>query len=178
MADASEYYDFVLTPMNAPEENKSGITFKGRDDEYKKAHQVIMDLTGNKGDRFVINGVEISIADAAYNKPMSIAVKPKNGLTGKANLKIYAINKAGFGTFMVTKPSGGDMIQVRSLAFHVVKYLLDGIISGDIDEEDIEKMRKKVVTKPGKKKTDHKCDLCEDSFTTIQGLKIHTTRIH
>ena len=93
--EQSDYYDFVLTPFTAPENEKNGVTFRGNDNEYFKAHNMLKELTKTKGDKFVINGVDISIADAPYNKPVTISIKTKNGATGKANVKIYSKNKRG-----------------------------------------------------------------------------------
>ena len=90
--DISDYYEWVLTPINATDENKSGVTFKGNDQEYFNAHHLVGELTKKKGDRFVINGVEISVADAPENKPVTIGIKCKTGLTGKANLTVYDKN--------------------------------------------------------------------------------------
>ena len=99
--DISDYYEWLRTPKNAPENGKTGVTFKGSADEYFKAHKIVMEMTQKKGDKFVINGTEISIADAPNNKPVSIEVKTKTGPTGKANLKIYGKNKRGTGTIRV-----------------------------------------------------------------------------
>ena len=143
----SDYYDWVMIPNISPAESKTGVTFKGSDNEFFKAHNVLVELTKKKGDRFVINGIDISISDNPPNKPASIAVKPKTGLTGKVNLKVFAKNKGGGATIMVTKPRGGDMVHVKTLAFMVVKYLLDNIIAGEINSGDIEKMKKKTFDK-------------------------------
>ena len=179
--DISEYYDWLRTPKNAPDEYKTGVTFRGSDDEYFKAHKIVMDMTQKKGDRFVINGVEVRIADAPPNKQISIDVKGKHSRTGKANLKLYGKNKGGSATIMVTKPSGGEKIHVDTLAFEVIRYLLDNIISGDVTMEDVENMRRKNTSKEEKKKnlkSEFKCEICENSFATNQGLKTHVTRIH
>jgi hypothetical protein len=176
--DISEYYECVMTPINASEDSKTGFTFKGSDADYLKAHGVIMQMIQKKGDRFVINGVEISIVDAPQNKPVCIGIKPKNGLTGKANLKVYALNKNGGATMHVTKIRGGNMAHVKALAYNVVKYILDSIISGEITTDDVENMRKKGLVKAGKKTGENKCDLCENSFASQQGLRVHITKMH
>ena len=82
-----------MTPINATVESKTGVTFRGSDTEYFKAHSMVRELTKKKGDRFVINDVEISIADNPENKPVTI--KSKTGPTGKANLKVYDKNRRG-----------------------------------------------------------------------------------
>ena len=130
--ETSEYYEWVMIPHVASEEKKTGVTFKGSDDEYFKAHKIILEMLKKKGDRFVVNETEIAVADAPENKPVTVEVKYKAGRTGKAQLKIFGKNNKGIGTIMVTKISGADMIHVRNLAFKVVKYMLDNIISGEI----------------------------------------------
>ena len=176
--DFSDYYDCVLTPNNAPEDSKTGITFKGKDAEYLKAHKMIMNIAQNKGDCFNINGIEVNIADAPKNKPACVEIKAKYGQTGKANLKIYAINGRGGGTIHLTKISKGDFEHVKILAFKVVKYLLDGIISGDLQTEDLEKMKKKSGSKKGRKKYIYDCKNCGRKFKTEQDLTIHVKRDH
>ena len=158
--EQSDYYDFVLTPFTAPENEKNGVTFRGSDNEYFKSHNLLRELIKTKGDRFLINGVDISIADAPYNKPATISIKTKNGTTGKANIKIYSKNKRGSATIMVTKVKGGSTEDVSNLAFKVVKFLLDNMISGEIEWEDIMKM-KKPSEKVGKRKKQKKCEECQ-----------------
>ena len=99
-----ENYEWLMTPKNAAKDSKTGVTFRGSDAEYLNAHKVLVEMIKKKGDIYVINGIEISIADTQNNKPVSLEVKPKGGLTGKANLKVYGINKRGGATIMVTKP--------------------------------------------------------------------------
>ena len=79
---------------------------------------------------------------------------------------------------MVTKISGSDMIHVENLAFKVIKYLLDNIISGKISVEDIEKMRKKHVSKGENNKSLTRCKVCEKTLANQPGLKLHMTRMH
>ena len=43
--------------------------------------------------------------------------------------------------------------------------------------ENIEKMRKKSLNKEEKKKTVHTCDLCNNTFSSQQGLKVHINKI-
>ena len=51
-----------------------------------------MELINKKVDRFVINGISISVADNPPKKPASIAFKPK---AGKGNIKVIAKNRGG-----------------------------------------------------------------------------------
>ena len=139
--EQSDYYEFVETPGNASKENKNGVTFRGSDNEYFNAQNFLIEMTKKKGERFLVNGVEIYIADNPYNKPITLGIKPKNGITGKANLKMYSKNRRGSATIMVTKVRGGNTKDVKNLAFKVVKYILDNVISGKISLQDIDKMR-------------------------------------
>ena len=132
------FYDMERTPINAAEDNKTGITFRGNDEKYLDAHKNIMNMVKKKGERFVVNGFDIAIMDVPNNKPVKIEIKPKNGLSGKVNLKIYDINRRGSATILITKPSGSDVAHVMNLGLKVVKYLLDSFISGNLHNEDID----------------------------------------
>ena len=166
----SDYYDFLLTPITAAEDCKNGVTFRGSDEEYFKAHKIIGELTKHKGDKYVIKGVEISIADAPQNKPATISIKTKNGITGKANIKIYYKNKRGTASILVTKVRGGAISDVSNLAFRVIKPLLDDIISGDITAEDINKMKRNKINKEQIKIS---CEKCGEIFPSEDKLDVH-----
>ena len=137
---------------------------------------MLMDIFKKKGDRYVINGVEIAINDNHHTKPYIIEVKQKSGMTGRANLKIFGVNKNGGGTIMITKASGVDFVYAKHLALKVITFLLDGIISKSIKHDDIVRMKKNVSVRSSKKGV--KCDLCESTFVNMQGLRLHLTRIH
>ena len=64
------------------------------------------------------------------------------------------------------------------MAFKVIKYLLDGIIDGVLSDNDLEMM--KMVPKGGNEVgcENLNCDICEKSFKTRNGLKIHKARMH
>ena len=66
-------------------------------------------------------------------------------------VQIYHINGKGGATIHITKISRGDFEHVKVLAFKVVKFLLDNIISGNFESEDIEKMRIKSFSKTSTK---------------------------
>ena len=176
--ELSDYYECVLTPNNAPADCKTGVTFKGKDADYLKAHKMIMNIAQNKGDRYMINDTEGNISDAPKNKPACVEIKSKLGQTGKANLKIYAKNGRGFGTIHITKISKGEFEHVKILAFKVIKYLLDKVISGEVQNEDIEKMKNKSGSKKGKKAYYHCCKSCGSKFETDQDLTVHMKTDH
>ena len=174
MDEDQEYYEWSLTPKNASEENKTGVSIKGRDTEYINAHGKIVNLFKKKGDKFILNGNELYIADKQKNKPINIEIKSKKGFTGKVNLKIYDVNNRGGATMLITMPSGGDLSYAKLLAFDVIKYLLDNIISGNIRDEDIAGFRVKATQKEMK----NQCMICEKVFTTENRLKIHISKLH
>ena len=91
----------------------------------------------------MINGIEIAIADNPQNKPIIVEVKPKIGLTGKANLKIYNKNRRGSATILLTKAKGSEMLHVQTLGLEVIKHVLDGIISGKLNTKDIVRVKNK-----------------------------------
>ena len=177
MEEDQLHYDWTITPKNASDENKSGITFKGKETKYINANRKVAEMFKIKGDKFLINNFELSVCDAPKNKPITLDVKPKTGLSGRANLKMYDVNNHGGATIMITRVSGGDMLHVKTLAFKVIKYLLDGIISGNIEDNDIGNYKTSGIRKP-LVNADYCCEECEKSFPTEQGLKLHKTRIH
>ena len=83
--DECRGYEIELVPKLASEEDKTAITFKGNDSEYVAAQKVLRCTLNKKGERFLINEIEISISDTPKNRPMIIGVKPKDGISGKAN---------------------------------------------------------------------------------------------
>ena len=172
MEEESIHYDVVVTPKNASEENKSGITIKGKDIGYIDANKRISEMFRNKGDKFLINEIELRISDAPKNKPITIEVKPKGGLTGRANLKMYDINNRGVATIHVTRVSGGDMLHVTTLARNVMMYLLDNILLGNITEETMQNFSR------AKECADKSCDMCDKVFPTEHGLKLHKAKVH
>ena len=171
----NELYEISPYPCNTPE--KVGVTIKGSSEAYINAHKIVSNLLREKGDRYVINGVEFGILDAPKNKSIIVDVKSGKGLTGKANIKIYGVNKGGFATLMVTKPKGIGYEYTKVLAFKVIKFLLDGLIDESMKVNDIQEMKTKKNDE--KKKTGRvKCELCEKQFVNMQGLKLHKTRLH
>ena len=172
--DISDNYDITMFPKNVSDAEKSGITIKGNNEEYINAHKSIKDIFRKKGERFFINNNEVCVTDVPTNKPICVEVKTKNSLSGKANLKIYDKNAKGVGTIMITKPSGSELIHAKNLAFKVIKFLLDGLISNDISQEYIDQMKRK----PLKDKHRIKCDCCGDLFENRNLLDDHMNKTH
>ena len=57
--ESSDYYECILTPKNAPDDNKSGITINGSNDQYIEAHLKLLEILNVKGDRYIINNTEV-----------------------------------------------------------------------------------------------------------------------
>ena len=74
-------------------------------------------------------------------------------MSGKVNVRIYGVNKQGLSTMMVQKVSGGNITHLKAVAFGVIKYLLDGIIDGESDNDEIEAMKCSVNFQKDKKKS-------------------------
>ena len=68
--DFSDYYECVLTPNNAPADSKTGVTFKGKDAEYLKAHEIIMNMAQSKGKIHPILNKK-NLAKRRYEAPLS-----------------------------------------------------------------------------------------------------------
>ena len=172
-----EGYELELVPKTANKDKKTGVTIKGSESQYLDAHKMLKDMIQKKGDRFLINGVEVGVLDTPKNNPFIIEVKPKGGLSGKVNLTIFDINNRGGATIMITKVKGGDTSHVRILGIEVIKYFLDGVIEGIITDSDLGKykLKNQKIMERNKK---IKCQFCEQMFQTDQGLKIHTSKIH
>ena len=159
--DQSQFYNLASFPKNVPEDNITGITIKGTNSDYLKGHEILMEMFVKKGDKFDIDGTEVMVADTPTNKPISIEVKEKNGRSGKANLKIYSKNAKGSATIMITKPSGGEICHLKTLAFKVVKVILDHVING-------EEARVQCFKLKSSNKRDIKCTNCDESFSKCE----------
>ena len=178
LEEINEFYDWLVVPKTNSIENKTGVTFKGDTEEYIAANTNIFDMFNKKGAIYHVNGNEIRILDNVKNKPIKVDIKPGKGTTGKASLKIYGRNKGGIATMMVQKVSGGQMLHVKVLAFGVIKYLVDGMIDGEIDIGDIEKMKIKSNESDMSLKSKHKCKTCGKVLKTLHGLNIHIGKSH
>ena len=182
--DMNDFYDWDMIPKRNSEETKTGVTFKGNAEEYIKAHGLLLKMLDKKGMKYFVNEREIRILDNAKNKPIKIEVKPLKGETGKVNIKLYNVNNKGGATIMISKVSDGKLFHVKALAFKVVKYLMDGIIDGEINEEDIESFKQDpngsegVDVEEGLSKESLNCLVCDKVFKTRHGLHIHCSKLN
>ena len=178
---ACQGYDLNLVPETATNDMKTGVTIKGRDTGYFDGHRLLKTIRKKKGERFLINGVEIRISDTPKNKPINVEVKPKGGLSGKANLIIFDKNNRGGATTMVSKVKGGESKHAIILGTNVIKFILDQVIEGRITDENIGQYKirnDKMVGNSNQQSKRSKCQICEKDFQTEQGLKSHMTRMH
>ena len=78
---------------------------------------------------------------------------------------------------MLQKTSNSEMVHVKVLAFKIVKYLLDGMIDGEISDDEIENMKQE---SNGKLEADIDlvCKTCGKKMKTVQGLNIHKAKMH
>ena len=65
-------------------------------------------------------------------------------MSGKVNLNIYEVNNRGGATMMIQKVSGGTFDHVKIFGVKVMKFLIDGIIKGIIEEDSMEKFKIKM----------------------------------
>ena len=183
MDEASIGYELEMVPNKSAEDKKTGITIKGKDVEYLEAHRILKDFFLTRGQKYIINGTEIRIVDLPKNKLIKVEVKNKGGMSGKVNLNIYEVNTRGGATIMIQKVSGGGFEHVKIFGLKVIKFLIDGLINGNIQEENIHNYKIK-TEKTGKKEDRNfieqkvNCGECERKFKSDQGLKKHMTRFH
>ena len=174
--DENDYYEYVMVPKCYSEENKNGVTFKGGSEEFVNAHQKITKLLNKKGAKFSINNRAIRVLDNAKNKPIKLEVKPLKGQSGRVNVKIYGLNNNGIATMMIQKTKDSQLLHVKTVAFRVIKYMLDGIIDGEIKDTDLDSF--KLEENEPNKEESLACKLCEKSFKTKNGMNIHKAKIH
>ena len=176
----TEYYDWTMIPHCNTEDRKTGVTFKGDTVEYLAASKRIFDLFNEKGRKLTINSRKIRILDNAKNKSIKVDIKPKKGPSGKVNVKIYGANKAGYATIMITKTKEYDLLHVKSLAFRIVKYLLDGMIDGVIKEKDLNNFKDSKNKHEDDEASDSNlfCYICRQNYKTKNGKIIHMEKIH
>ena len=67
-----------------------------------------------------------------------------------------------------------------------MKFLIDGVIEGKVQEKDIENIIKnqnqKIIKAKSVNKSKeckrHPCEKCEKTFSTLQGLNLHIGHVH
>ena len=159
-----EGYNLELVPQTATDDKKTGVNIKGSESGYLEAHKLLKELTKKKGDRFLINGIEIGISDTPKNKPINVEVKPKAGMSEKVNMTIFDVNNRGGATIMVSKIRGGDAQNARILGIEVIKYFLDGVTEQGL---------KTHIRRLHSTKKENYCELCRITFKSERDFKGH-----
>ena len=75
-----EGFDLEIVPNKAAEENKTGITIKGNESEYLEAHKILKKYFRIRGQKYIINGIDIRVVDLPKNKLVKVEVKSKASL--------------------------------------------------------------------------------------------------
>ena len=174
--DDEEYYECTMIPECNADDKETGVTFKGDTTEYLSARDIIFDLFNKKGLKMSINNRKMRILDNAKNKPIKIEVKSHKGVSGKVNITIFKPNKSGSATIMIQKTKDAELVHVKTLAFKIVKYLIDGIIDEEIKEDDLNGFKESENENLTKKKL--YCDICEKDSKTNSGTRIHIGNLH
>jgi hypothetical protein len=179
--ELNEFYAWELTPKRNSEETKNCVTFKGDVEDYIRAHGVILKHLDKKGAKYFINEREIRILDNVKNNPIKIEIKPLKGETGNVNIKLYNVKAKGGATIVISKVSDGNLLHVKSLAFKVIQYLIDGIIDGEIADKDFESFKHETEVTKNKDELSYeklRCSICDRVFKTKHGLNIHRSKLH
>ena len=102
-----------------------------------------------KGKRYSVWGREVHISSVRRGGAavtITVEIKTKNGVAGKANLMIYSK-----GSMRITKKRGEDVIYVKSLSEFIVRPIMKKIMSGEINEAYLKNMETKACSKKAKK---------------------------
>ena len=174
--DRNEFYDWEMVPTSYTEDLKTGVTFKGDSAGYIEAHKMINNMLTQNNSKFIINDREMTVKINGKNKPLKVDVKTIKGAVGKVNLKFYNVNSKGIATIMISKVSAGTILHVKALAFKIIKYLIDGILDGELVENDLKAYR--LDTNKEKNADRLVCKVCQKTFKLPNGLKIHYTKFH
>ena len=175
-ADRIEFYEWEMKPKNFSDDLKTGVSFKGDSAEYISAHEKISNLLDQSNSRFTINDRKMTVLKNGKNKPLRVEVKTLKGSVGKVNLKFYSVNSKGSATITISKVSEGTILHVKTLAFKVIKYLIDGIVDGEISDDDLKTFKE--INVSGKNPGTLLCQTCKKTFKTINGLNIHCKKFH
>ena len=128
-----------------------------------------------------INGIEIKVLDSRkkgieIEKDIEIVDGNEKGVV---MLKLYGPNKKKESVVTVSRSKGQDPKFVVILVEKILKQLMEAIMKGDPIEKSNPRKRPKINDKEKEKKPiKFKCNHCEKTFYSNQGLKGHITRMH
>ena len=189
-ADEGEDIEIEYTPIKGKKDEQDGANIKGDSDEFKDASLKLKHMMEQKGKRYSVWGREVHITSVRRGGAavtITVEVKTKNGVAGKANLMIYSK-----GSMRITKKRGEDVRYVKSLSEFIVRPIMKKLMSGEINEAFLKNMETKVLNKkakksvvtspkpvkrllekPGKKYANSVCKICSKIFTTVAEVKNH-----
>ena len=156
---------------NQTEDDAEGITFKGKSRKYIVAYNKLRSKMV-EGAEFKVNEYELKIKATPKNKPIKVELTNKNGDKGNAQVQMYNPGKKG-ATLLITKSSGEDFDNVRTIADEFMEKFLNILLRGLITGES-EITEYSVVKTEMKEVECFKCEKCDKSFTINRGLKIHS----
>ena len=157
-----------------------GFKLKGKQ-PFRKAKEGLQELLV-KGSKSEIDGIKFKVLDAR-NKGIELELdieileNAKNGVDerGLAVVKLYGPNKRKENVVTVTKSKGSDIKYVIVLAQKIIKPLIKqflGVNDQLIGQDVSETLGRDKLVKPVN------CQICEKTFKTVAGLKVHNTKIH
>ena len=167
-----------LIPRNATNENKTGVIFRGESEEFVEAHRKLEKILKIPNGQFSFDGREVWIKNvprSTKTSPTTIEITTKKGEVGCVGLQFFSAQKS---SMMITKQSNNEIIMVKALAFKVIKPLLTGLISGELNEESIMKLQKKPFDKTIGKFKPSDCTQCGKTFVNSHGVSVHMAKIH
>ena len=77
---------------------------------------------------------------------------------------------------MISKKARHDSKYVNAVSQNIIQYILEGIITKQIKQEDI--TNEPVKETPNQSELKHVCDICERKFSTKQGCSNHKSKAH
>ena len=175
-----EFEDYTKTTHNEDEPNL--IILKGTSTDFLEARRRIAKIvkTSSLQKKYlVINKTRFkttNLQSKPYSLEADIETTDENNQKGKSKLTIYKDNKKKVGkkeqTIMISKKAKNNAKHVEVLSNNIIQFLLESFIKKDFKIKEI------VKEEVSNKASDHKCDVCENQFTTKQGLSNHKARTH
>ena len=174
----SGHFEMELIPKNSSNENHTGVIFRGESEEFEEAQRTLEKILQKPNFQFIIDGREVRIKNVpriTKTSPTTIEITTKKGEVGCAGIQFFSSKTS---SIMITKQSRYEIIMVKALAFKIIKPLLNGLVSGDLNEESIMKLEKKPFDKTIGKFKPSDCTQCGKTFVNSHGVSVHMAKIH
>ena len=180
--DDLAFYDTEYTPKASTGEETSGISFKGESEEFQLAHKAIEKMMTKPRITYNVEGNQIFVKSVPKAGRISLQITTTNGEKGCVGLQFHKPKK-GKVSFRISKPSGEEPRFVSALAEDILKPILRGLITGDMNEASLSKMQMKTINKtmrsspmkktPAKQKERSVCNVCGNAYETKVSLEVH-----